>query len=80
MEGQIILQILNGTIDPGWVISVLMGICIFLLVRVLNRIEKRLEVHDVKLEEHGKKFAALEAMKRAKEQLLPKKYGKDKGE
>lgn len=77
MEGQIVLQILNGTIDPGWVISLLMGVCIFLLVRVLNRIEKRLENHDTILQNHGENIAA---MKRAEEILLPGKYRKKKGD
>lgn len=35
-----IVQILNGTIDPGWVIAVLMAICIILLTRLLNRMQR----------------------------------------
>jgi len=36
-------QIVNGTIDPGWVLTTSIIVVGFLLVRILNRIEKRLE-------------------------------------
>ena len=55
-----IAQITNGTIDPGWVIAILIAAVGFLLVRVLNRIEKRLEVHDVKLEKHEVRITVME--------------------
>jgi hypothetical protein len=55
------LQILNGTIDPGWVLTIAIMIVGFLLVRILNRIEKRLEQHDQKLSDHALDIAVLKA-------------------
>lgn len=50
---------MNGTIDPNWIIAGAITITLFLLVRILNRIEKRLEIHDNTLQEHGKELAVL---------------------
>ena len=52
-------QILNGTIDPGWVIAILMVVLGALLVRILNRIEKKIEVHDAKIAEHDTEIELL---------------------
>jgi hypothetical protein len=41
-----VAQIINGTIDPSWILLVLAGIIGFFLVRTLNKIEKKLEDHD----------------------------------
>lgn len=40
-----------GQVDPNWIIALLIGVVGFLLVRILNRIEKRLEVHDKEISE-----------------------------
>lgn len=50
---------MNGTIDPNWILTTAVIIVGFLLVRILNRIEKRLEIHDNTLQEHGKELAVL---------------------
>lgn len=55
-----ILQINNGTIDPGWVIAILIAVVGFLLVRILNKVEKRLEVHDDKIERHEIRLTIIE--------------------
>lgn len=55
------IQILYGTIDPNWVLTGAVIIVGFLLVRILNRIEKRLEIHDSMLNEQGKDLAVLKA-------------------
>ena len=52
-------QIVNGTIDPNWVLTIVVGITAFLLLRLLNRIEKRLEVHDNKLAGHDTEIAVM---------------------
>lgn len=53
-------QILNGTIDPGWVIAVILGAVAFLLVRILNRIEKKLESHDTTINNHEVRITVME--------------------
>jgi hypothetical protein len=53
-------QILNGTIDPNWVLTLIVGVTAFLLVRILNRIEKKQEVHDNKLEDHEVRITVIE--------------------
>lgn len=53
-------QILNGTIDPNWVMVCLMAIVSFLLIRILNRIERKLEDHGSKLENHEVRLSVIE--------------------
>jgi hypothetical protein len=53
-------QITNGTIDPNWVLVCIMAVCSFLLIRILNRIEKKLEDHDVKIQEHEVRISVME--------------------
>lgn len=55
------IQMLYGTIDPNWVLTGAVTIALFLLVRILNRIEKRLEMHDNMLNEQGKELAVLKS-------------------
>jgi hypothetical protein len=49
-------QIVNGTIDPSWVIAITVIIVGVLLVRILNRIEKKQEDHDEKINSHEVKL------------------------
>jgi hypothetical protein len=56
-------QFVNGELDPNWVVTLELGIIAFLLVRVLNRIEKKLEVHDKQITELDKKVAVIESQK-----------------
>ena len=60
IEETIHAQIVNGTIDPNWVIACILALAVFLLVRILNRIEKKQEAHDEKLSDHGERIAVLE--------------------
>jgi hypothetical protein len=53
-------QILNGSIDPNWVMAIILGVTAFLLVRILNRIEKRQEVHEDKLNNHEVRITVME--------------------
>lgn len=53
-------QINNGTIDPNWVLVCIMAVCSFLLIRILNRIEKKLEDHDVKIQDHEVRISVME--------------------
>lgn len=42
------LQILNGTIDPSWIVVVLAGIVAFFFVRTLNKIDARMDQHEIR--------------------------------
>jgi hypothetical protein len=53
-------QITNGTIDPNWVLVCLMAGFSVLLIRILNRIEKKLEEHDTKLQNHEVRLTVIE--------------------
>jgi hypothetical protein len=53
-------QITNGTIDPNWVLVCIMAVCSFLLIRILNRIEKKLEDHDLKIQDHEVRISVME--------------------
>lgn len=61
---QILLsQITNSastTIDPNWVMVCLMAVVSFLLVRILNRIDKKLDAHDARFEDHEVRLTVLE--------------------
>lgn len=59
-EQESLAQISNGTIDPAWVITVILAIVAFLLARILNRIEKKLEVHDDKIQDHEVRITVME--------------------
>lgn len=56
----ILLQFENGTIDPNWVMAITMIVLGFLLTRILNRMEKKMEAHDEKISEHGERIAVVE--------------------
>jgi hypothetical protein len=56
---QVIGQIKNGTIDPNWVMTLFMGVTCFFLVRLLNRIEKRLDVHGKQITDLDKDVAVI---------------------
>lgn len=58
-----ISQILNGTIDPNWIMVCLMAIVAFFLIRILNRIEKKQEVHDSKIHDHEVRITVIEEKK-----------------
>jgi hypothetical protein len=55
-----ILQILNGTIDPNWVMAIILGVTAFLLVRILNRIERKQEYHESKINDHEVRITVIE--------------------
>jgi hypothetical protein len=62
-----ILQIINGTIDPGWVMLILSAIAGFFGIRTLNKIEKNVELLTKKIEqindvqiEHGIKIKTIQ--------------------
>ena len=54
------LQILNGTIDPNWVVAVILLVTSFLLGRMLNRFEKKQDSHDDKLANHETRITVIE--------------------
>lgn len=60
-----LLQIVNGTIDPGWVIAILMVVLGALLVRILNRIEKKIDAHEVRIAEHDTEIEVLKSRVKA---------------
>lgn len=50
-----ILQILSdGAVSAQWILVIVVTLCGVLLFRVLNRIEKKQDAHDIKLDEYGK--------------------------
>jgi putative exporter of polyketide antibiotics len=55
-----ILQILNGTIDPNWVMVILLALTAFLLGRVLNRIDKKQDLHESKINDHEVRITVIE--------------------
>jgi hypothetical protein len=57
---QLTAQITNGTIDPNWVLVCLMGAVSVLLLRILNRIEKKLDDHELLLKDHEIRLAVME--------------------
>jgi hypothetical protein len=54
-------QIVNGTIDPNWVLTILVAIVAFLLIRILNRMDKRIEDHEKILAAQGTEIAVLKS-------------------
>jgi putative exporter of polyketide antibiotics len=54
------LQILNGTIDPNWVMVILLALTAFLLGRVLNRIDKKQDLHESKINDHEVRITVIE--------------------
>jgi hypothetical protein len=60
MSKELLSQITNGTIDPNWVLTLIAGTTAFLLVRILNRMDRKLDTHDTKIAEHDTKIALLE--------------------
>lgn len=58
-----ISQILNGTIDPNWVMVCILGITAFLLIRILNRIDSKLDAHDEKIQNHEVRLTVIEKEK-----------------
>jgi hypothetical protein len=54
------LQILNGTIDPNWVMAIILAVTAFLLVRILNRIEKKQEFQESKINDHEVRITVIE--------------------
>jgi uncharacterized protein YeeX (DUF496 family) len=54
------LQIINGTIDPNWITACLMAALVFFLVRTLNRLEKKQEDHDSKIQDHEVRIKVIE--------------------
>jgi hypothetical protein len=55
-----ILQILNGTIDPNWVMVILMALIAFFSGRILNRIEKKIDLHGDKINDHEVRITVIE--------------------
>lgn len=53
-------QISNNTIDPNWVLVCLMAVVSFLLVRILNKIDAKLEQHDERIEDHEVRITVME--------------------
>lgn len=53
-------QILNNNIDPNWVMVCLMAIVSFLLIRILNKIDTKLDQHDERLEDHEVRITVIE--------------------
>jgi len=55
-----ILQLVTDTtISANWVLTGAVSITCFLLARILFRLEKKQEAHELKLEEHSKDIAVL---------------------
>jgi len=65
----ILAQIVKATestgwhIDPGWVMATLMGILGYLLVRILNRLVRKQDIHDDKLVDHEVRLTVVEKKK-----------------
>jgi hypothetical protein len=57
---KMILQILNGTIDPNWVTAALMLGLTFFIVRLLNRIDKKIDQHDDRIQNHEIRITVIE--------------------
>jgi hypothetical protein len=55
-----IAQIINGTIDPSWVIAISILIIGFLLVWILNRIVKTQDRHGEQLQNHETRITVIE--------------------
>jgi hypothetical protein len=55
-----ISQILNGTIDPNWVTAGLMAGLVFFLARTLNRLEKKQDSQDEKIQDHEVRITVIE--------------------
>jgi hypothetical protein len=53
-------QITNGTIDPNWVLVCLMAAVSVLLLRILNRIEKKIDDHEILLKDHEVRLTVIE--------------------
>jgi energy-converting hydrogenase Eha subunit H len=59
-NNDLLAQISNGTIDPNWVMVCLMAVVSFLLIRILNKMDKKLDAHDAKLEDHEVRISVME--------------------
>lgn len=54
----LIIQILSdGAVSANWVMAAVMSVCAILLLRMLNRMEKRADSHGDALKNHGEKLA-----------------------
>ena len=63
-----ILQILSdGAISANWVMAGIMTICAILLMRMLNRMDKRADAHAEQLDEHATVLATHSEKHRAHE-------------
>jgi energy-converting hydrogenase Eha subunit H len=59
-NNDLLAQISNGSIDPNWVMVCLMAVVSFLLIRILNKMDKKLDAHDAKLEDHEVRISVME--------------------
>lgn len=59
-NNDLLAQITNGSIDPNWVMVCLMAVVSFLLIRILNKMDKKLDAHDAKLEDHEVRISVME--------------------
>jgi hypothetical protein len=53
-------QILNGTIDPNWVLVALSSIVSFFVIRTLIKIEKKIEQYGERIENHEVRITVME--------------------
>jgi uncharacterized membrane protein len=51
--------VVDTTISANWVIAAILMVLAFLLVRILNRIETKLEAHETKISEQETEIAVI---------------------
>lgn len=53
-------QIINDNIDPNWVLNITVGITAFLLIRILNRMDRKIDATDLRSQNHEVRITVLE--------------------
>jgi hypothetical protein len=57
-------QILNGTIDPNWVMVIMMTIIAFLLGWLLNRVIRKQDTQDERIQDHETRITVIEKVRK----------------
>lgn len=57
-----ILQLtVDATVSANWLIGISVSLCVFLLIRILNRMQQKQDEHDAELKTHGNDIVVLKA-------------------
>lgn len=52
----------DATVSANWLIGISVSLCVLLLTKILNRMQKKQDEHDAELKTHGNDIVALKAL------------------